>query len=100
MDETREFDDRREVTRGPGHGAKPPDPGGRASSAPPALVLADSEVTQLLRVLEDVRFSLERGCWQAALATARAALTATRRPSDESAAHDHHEQGRVVLRHR
>jgi hypothetical protein len=34
----------------------------------------DPEVDRLQRVLKDVRFLLERGCWQAALATARAAL--------------------------
>ncbi|MGH4007047.1 MAG: hypothetical protein ACRDTH_02575 [Pseudonocardiaceae bacterium] len=64
---------------------------------PAPVTATDSEVARLLRVLEDVRFSLERGCWQAALGTARAALTATRRPSDESAAHEHREQERVVL---
>jgi len=49
--------------------------GGRAMTAPPAPVLTDSEVARLQRVLEDVRFSLERGYWQAALAAVRAALT-------------------------
>lgn len=95
--ETRGSDDRREVARSPGHGAQPPGPGGRAVTAPPAPVLADSEVARLQRVLEDVRFSLERGYWQAALGATRAALTATRRSSDESAAHDHREQERAVL---
>ncbi len=76
--ETRGSDDRREVARGPGHGALPLGPGGRATVAPPAPVLADSEVARLQRVLEDVRFSLERGYWQAALGAVRAALTATR----------------------
>jgi hypothetical protein len=93
-------DDRREVTRGPGPGGKPPDPGGRASVAPPAPVLADLEVARLQRVLTDLRFLLERGYWEAALGAARAALTATRRPSVESAAHEHREQERVVLRRR
>jgi hypothetical protein len=32
-------------------------------------------VTHLRQVLEDVRFCLERGHWQAALATTHAALT-------------------------
>ncbi|MDQ3761963.1 MAG: hypothetical protein M3460_09750 [Actinomycetota bacterium] len=40
-----------------------------------APVLPDPEVARLHRVLEDVRFSLERGYWQAALAAACAALT-------------------------
>jgi hypothetical protein len=40
----------------------------------PVPVLSDPEVTRLQMVLEDVRFSLERGYWQAALAAARAAL--------------------------
>jgi hypothetical protein len=44
-------------------------------TAPPAPVLPDPEVIRLQRVLEDVRFSLERGYWQAALAAARTALT-------------------------
>lgn len=43
-------------------------------TAPPTPVLPDPEVTRLQRVLEDVRFSLERGYSQAALAAARAAL--------------------------
>lgn len=64
-------DDRREVARGPGPGAKPPDPEGRASVAPPAPVLADSEMARLQRVLEDLRFLLERGYWEAALGAAR-----------------------------
>lgn len=40
-----------------------------------APVLADPEVNHLRQVLKDVRFLLERGCWQAALAAARAGLT-------------------------
>jgi hypothetical protein len=44
-------------------------------TALPAPVLPDPEVARLQRVLEDVRFSLERGYWQAALAAVRAALT-------------------------
>ncbi|HEX8759004.1 MAG TPA: hypothetical protein VF734_03295 [Pseudonocardiaceae bacterium] len=43
-------------------------------TASPVPVLSDPEVTRLQMVLEDVRFSLERGYWQAALAAARAAL--------------------------
>ncbi|MDQ4104498.1 MAG: hypothetical protein M3186_12585 [Actinomycetota bacterium] len=43
-------------------------------SASPEPVPPDPEVTRLQLVLEDVRFSLERGYWQAALAAARAAL--------------------------
>lgn len=43
-------------------------------TAPPAPILPDPEVTRLQRVLEDIRFSLERGYWQAALGAARAAL--------------------------
>jgi hypothetical protein len=42
-------------------------------TTPPAL--SDPESARLQQVLEDVRFLLERGYWQAALATARAALT-------------------------
>jgi hypothetical protein len=53
---------------------KPPELGGRAMTASPVPVLPDPEVTRLQMVLEDVRFSLERGYWQAALAAARAAL--------------------------
>ncbi|HEV7449977.1 MAG TPA: hypothetical protein VGO16_01010 [Pseudonocardiaceae bacterium] len=49
-------------------------------TAPSAPVLPDADVARLQRVLEDVRFSLERGNWQAALAAARAALD--RRPGD------------------
>jgi hypothetical protein len=96
IDETRGPDDRREVARGPGHGAKPPGLGVSAMTAPPTPVLPDPEVARLQRVLEDVRFSLERGNGQAALAAARAALT--RGPSNYCAAHDYREQGRVVLR--
>jgi hypothetical protein len=44
-------------------------------TALPVPVLPDPEVARLQRVLEDVRFSLERGYWQAALAAVRAALT-------------------------
>ena len=73
--ETQRPDDRREVARSSGHGATPPGLGGHVMTAPPAPVLADPEVARLQRVLEDVRFSLERGYWQAALAAARAALT-------------------------
>jgi hypothetical protein len=40
-----------------------------------APVLPDPEVAHLRQVLKDMRFLLERGCWQAALAAARAALT-------------------------
>jgi len=43
-------------------------------TALPAPVLPDSEVGRLHRVLEDVRFLLERGCWQAALTVARTTL--------------------------
>ena len=46
-------------------------------AALPAPVLPDSEVGRLHRVLEDVRFLLERGCWQAALTVARDALART-----------------------
>ncbi len=46
-------------------------------TALPAPVLPDSEVGRLHRVLEDVRFLLERGCWQAALTVARDALART-----------------------
>lgn len=42
-------------------------------TAPPAL--SDPEMARLQQVLEDVRFLLERGYGQAALAAARAALT-------------------------
>ncbi len=41
----------------------------------PTPVLPDPEVDRLQQVLEDVRFLLERGYWQAALGAARAALT-------------------------
>jgi hypothetical protein len=43
-------------------------------TALPAPVLPNPEVGRLHRVLEDVRFLLERGCWQAALTVARDAL--------------------------
>jgi hypothetical protein len=43
-------------------------------TAPPAPVLPDLEMVRLQQVLEDVRFSLERGYWRAALAAARAGL--------------------------
>ncbi|MGH3933709.1 MAG: hypothetical protein ACRDS1_01780 [Pseudonocardiaceae bacterium] len=55
------------------HEAKPPSSAGMA--ALPTPVLPDPEVDRLQHVLEDVRFMLERGYWQAALAAARAALT-------------------------
>lgn len=71
--ETQGPDDRREIARGPEHGARPSDLGGRAMTAPPAPGLPDPEVARLQRVLEDVRFCLERGYWQAGLAAARAA---------------------------
>jgi hypothetical protein len=44
-------------------------------TAPPATVLPDPESDRLHQVLQDVRFLLERGSWQAALAATRAALT-------------------------
>lgn len=81
-------DDRREVARDPGHGAKPPGLSGRAMT-PPAPVLPDPEVAWLQQVLEDVCFCLERGNWQAALAATRAVLI--RGPSNYGAAHDHRE---------
>jgi hypothetical protein len=40
-------------------------------AALPAPALPDPEVGRLQRVLADVRFLLERGCWQAALTVAR-----------------------------
>lgn len=45
---------------------------GRGSTPP---VGTGAEVDRLRQVLEDVRFSLERGCWQEALAVTQAALT-------------------------
>ena len=71
--ETQGTDDRREVARGPEHGARPPNLGGRTMIAAPAPGLPNPEVARLQRVLEDVRFCLERGYWQAGLAAARAA---------------------------
>ena len=44
-------------------------------TAPPAPVPSDPDVARLQRALKDVRFCLERGDWQTALAAARAALT-------------------------
>ena len=79
LPETQECsDDRRELARGPGPNAQPAGPGGHVSLATPTPVPADLEVARLQRVLADVRFSLERGCWQTALGAARAALTVTR----------------------
>jgi hypothetical protein len=59
-----------EVTKGPGHRIERV----HTMTAPPASVLPDPEVTRLQRALKDVRFCLERGDWQTALAAARAAL--------------------------
>ncbi|MGH3972464.1 MAG: hypothetical protein ACRDS9_03950 [Pseudonocardiaceae bacterium] len=42
-------------------------------AALPTPVPPDPEVDRLQQVLEDIRFLLERGYWQAALAAARAA---------------------------
>lgn len=44
-------------------------------TSPPAPVLSEPEVARLHRVLKDVRFCLERGDWETALAAVRAALT-------------------------
>jgi hypothetical protein len=66
-------DDRREIARGPEHGARPPHLGRRAMTAPPAHGPPNPEVARLQRVLEDVRFCLERGDWRAGLAAARSA---------------------------
>jgi hypothetical protein len=44
-------------------------------TAPSAPVLPDPEMARLQRVLKDVRFCLERGDWQTALAAVRAALS-------------------------
>jgi hypothetical protein len=71
--ETQGTDDRREIARCPGHGARTPDLSGRAMTALPAPGLPDPEVARLQRVLEDVRFCLERGNWRAGLAAVRAA---------------------------
>lgn len=68
-------DNRREVTRSAGRGVTERGLEEHAVTAPSAPVLPDPDVIRLQRVLEDVRFSLERGYWQAALAAARAALT-------------------------
>ncbi|MGH3897037.1 MAG: hypothetical protein ACRDTA_02050 [Pseudonocardiaceae bacterium] len=55
------------------HDAKPLGLAEMAAQSTP--VLPDPEVGRLQQVLEDVRFMLERGYWQAALGAARAALT-------------------------
>jgi hypothetical protein len=52
-------------------------------TALPAPVLPNPEVGRLHRVLEDVRFLLERGCWQAALTVVRDALAHTPPARDE-----------------
>ena len=44
-------------------------------TALPTPVLPEPEPDRMRQVLQDVRFLLERGYWQAALAAARAALT-------------------------
>jgi hypothetical protein len=44
-------------------------------TAPSAPVLPEPEVARLQWVLKDVRFCLERGDWQTALAAVRAALS-------------------------
>ena len=44
-------------------------------SPPSAPILPEPEVARLQRVLKDVRFCLERGDWQTALAAVRAALS-------------------------
>jgi hypothetical protein len=59
----------------PGQGARPSGLPGHVMAALPTPVLPDPEVDRLQQVLEDVRFLLERGYWQAALAATRAALT-------------------------
>ena len=46
-------------------------------TAPPTPVLPNSEPDRMHQALQDVQFLLERGCWQAALATVRTALTRT-----------------------
>ncbi len=71
-------DNRREATRRAGQGATACGLEEDAVTAPSAPVLPDPDAIRLQRVLEDVRFSLERGYWQAALAAARAALTTMR----------------------
>jgi hypothetical protein len=43
-------------------------------TSPSVPALPDPETVRLQRALKDVRFCLERGDWQTALATARAAL--------------------------
>lgn len=43
-------------------------------SPPSPPILPEPEVARLQRVLKDVRFCLERGDWQTALAAVRAAL--------------------------
>jgi hypothetical protein len=69
--QTRGLEDPEEVPKCPGHRIEQV----RTITAPPAPVLPDPEVTRLQRALNDVRFCLERGDWQTALAAARAALT-------------------------
>jgi hypothetical protein len=66
-------DDHQAMSQGPGHGAEPTGLTPCIAASPPPL--PDPEVTHLRQVLEDVRFCLERGHWQAALATTHAALT-------------------------
>jgi hypothetical protein len=61
----------REVEKGPGHRIDRV----RTMTPPPASALPNPEVTRLQRALKDVRFCLERGDGQSALAAARAALT-------------------------
>ena len=61
------------IPQGPGHGAEPTSLPQRITASPPPL--PDPEVTHLRQGLEDMRFCLERGHWQAALATTHAALT-------------------------
>ena len=69
--ETRGPERPKEVPKCPGHRIKQV----RTITAPPDSALPDPEVTRLQRALKDVRFCLERGDWQTALAAARAALT-------------------------
>lgn len=65
-------DDHRAIPQGPGHGTETNGPHTAHRCFTPPL--PDREVTHLRQVLEDVRFCLERGHWQAALATTHAAL--------------------------
>lgn len=53
---------------------KPRGLGGRIMTSPSIPALSDPEAIRLQRALKDVRFCLERGDWQTALAMARAAL--------------------------